>query len=289
MYLYCIVVDQQKNRWILPASMELKMDLKHKQEVAIERMLNLNGTNLQTKDQWADQWKVLVYDSAGRDIISPLLDLAQLRRNGVTLHMLLDSSREPIPDVPAVYFCRPTKENIQQIALDCSRNLYPAMHLNFISKLDRRLMEDLARLVVEAGSVQIIAKVYDRHLDFITLEPRLFTLNQKNSYVAYNGAGQSEVAIQESMKNVTQGLFSVLATLGSVPLIRCPANGASEMMARQLSDLISVAWGSGGPFSEDGSLVSSRPLVIILDRALDFSTMLQHTCVSFIYTLEPFR
>ena len=33
------------------------------------------------------------------------------------------------------------------------------MHLNFISKLERRLMEDLARLVVEAGSVQTIAKV----------------------------------------------------------------------------------------------------------------------------------
>lgn len=41
----------------------------------------------------------------------------------------------------------------------CSNKLYASMHLNFISKLERRLMEDLARLVVEAGSVQTIAKV----------------------------------------------------------------------------------------------------------------------------------
>lgn len=40
-----------------------------------------------------------------------------------------------------------------------SNKLYASMHLNFISKLERRLMEDLARLVVEAGSVQTIAKV----------------------------------------------------------------------------------------------------------------------------------
>jgi hypothetical protein len=32
---------------------------------------------------------VLVYDRAGRDIISPLLNVAQLRRNGITLHMLV--------------------------------------------------------------------------------------------------------------------------------------------------------------------------------------------------------
>jgi hypothetical protein len=31
----------------------------------------------------------------------------------------LDSEREPIPDVPAVYFCRPTPENIRRIAKDC--------------------------------------------------------------------------------------------------------------------------------------------------------------------------
>lgn len=37
----------------------------------------------------SDQWKVLVYDRSGRDIISPLLNVAQLRRNGVTLHMLV--------------------------------------------------------------------------------------------------------------------------------------------------------------------------------------------------------
>ena len=97
--------------------------------------------------------------------------------------------------------------------------------------------------------------------------------------MAYNGASLSEEAIRDSMKGVTHGLFSVLATLGSLPIIRAPANGASEMVARQLNDLVAQAWagGAGGPFSEGGSAVSTRPLVIILDRALDFATALQHT------------
>lgn len=39
-----------------------------------------------------------------QDILAPLLHVNELRRHGVTLHMLLDAERQPIPDVPAVYF-----------------------------------------------------------------------------------------------------------------------------------------------------------------------------------------
>lgn len=39
-----------------------------------------------------------------QDILAPLLHVNALRRHGVTLHMLLDAERQPIPDVPAVYF-----------------------------------------------------------------------------------------------------------------------------------------------------------------------------------------
>ncbi len=94
------------------------IELKTKQCRAVEKMLNLNGGSV-GNDGWSDQWKVLIFDAAGRDIISPLLNVAQLRRNGVTLHMLLDCEREAIPDVPAIYFCRPTAENIRRIAKDC--------------------------------------------------------------------------------------------------------------------------------------------------------------------------
>jgi hypothetical protein len=32
-------------------------------------------------------WKVLIYDQAGQEIISPLLKVNELRENGVTVHM----------------------------------------------------------------------------------------------------------------------------------------------------------------------------------------------------------
>lgn len=49
-------------------------------------MLNLNTT--QTKTLASEPiWKVLIYDRAGQDIISPLILIRELREMGITLHL----------------------------------------------------------------------------------------------------------------------------------------------------------------------------------------------------------
>jgi len=169
-----------------------------------------------------NQWKILIYDAACRSIISPILSVKELRRRGVTLHLLLSSEREPIPDVPAVYFCRPTRENLAIIARDCERGLYQRAHLNFVTKLDRALMEDFAKLVVQSSSLDVIASVHDQYLDYVCLEQRLFSLHKVNSYADINGSGATEQVIEQAMTDIAYGLFSVVASLGLIPVIRCP-------------------------------------------------------------------
>ena len=50
--------------------------------------------------------------------------VSELQKQGVTLHMLLASDRERIPDVPAVYFCLPTEENVRLIGEDLAARKY---------------------------------------------------------------------------------------------------------------------------------------------------------------------
>jgi len=227
------------------------------------------------------QWKVLVYDRKCRDIISPLLNVSKLRKRGVTLHLLLESEREEIPDVPAVYFIEPTEENVARLAEDLKKRLYSAVYLNFASKLDRPLMERLAKNAIASNSYSMVTKVVDQYLDFVTLEPSLFTLNQANSYLSYNNPGASEADIETYARAVTYGVFSMLATVGSVPVIRCAAGGPAEMVARQLNDLISEHLLGNSPFFLRGTGGSTaafhRPLLIIFDRNDDLVTALHHT------------
>eukprot|EP00624_Nannochloropsis_granulata_P003853 evm.model.NODE_2941_length_19835_cov_19.299471.8 len=86
------------------------------------------------------------------------------------------------------------------------------MYLNFASKLDRSLMERLAKNAIAANAYSLVTKVVDQYLDFVTLEPCLFTLNQPNSYMGYNNPGASEADMEAYARAVTYGLFSVLAT-----------------------------------------------------------------------------
>jgi hypothetical protein len=210
--------------------------LKNAQLSAVYRMLGFNDESfsqsstdpasseyaLPPAGSTSNQWKILIYDAACRSIISPILTVQQLRRRGVTLHLMLSADREPIPDVPAIYFCRPTKENLALIAQDCAKGLYKSAHLNFVTKLDRALMEDFARLVVQSGTLDTVAAVHDQYLDYVCLEQRLFSLHTPGSYAMYNGPGATEQNMEQAMTDIAYGLFSVVATIGQIPVIRCP-------------------------------------------------------------------
>ncbi|KAG7342205.1 Sec1 family protein [Nitzschia inconspicua] len=258
-----------------------QITLKSSQLKAVYRMLAFNEDADAFEDEFSlpptgsshNQWKILIYDGPCRSIISPLLSVSQLRKRGVTLHLLLNSEREPIPDVPAVYFCRPTKENLAIIAKDCSKGLYGRCHLNFVTKLDRALMEDFAKLVVQTGTLESISGVHDQYLDFVCLEQQLFSLAKKDSYVQYNGSGASEQMIEQAMTDIAYGLFSVVATQGKVPIIRCPKGGAPEMVARKLNRMIA----EHPTLLRNKSSSLHRPLLVILDRNADLITPIQHT------------
>jgi hypothetical protein len=202
--------------------------LKAAQISAVHRMLAFNEEstydeyNLPPAGSSHNQWKILIYDAACRSIISPILSVQQLRRRGVTLHLMLGAERDPIPDVPAIYFVRPTKENLALIAQDCAKGLYGRAHLNFCTKLDRPLMEDFAKLVVQSGSLERIASVHDQYLDFICMERNLFSLHKTDSYATYNAPAMNEVQMDAAMTDVAYGLFSVIASLGQIPILRCP-------------------------------------------------------------------
>ena len=71
----------------------------------------------------------------------------------------MHSERGEIPDVPAVYFCQPTEENLIRIGQDFSENLYSSYYLNFISPISRQKMEDLAQAALQANVHASIKKV----------------------------------------------------------------------------------------------------------------------------------
>ncbi|KAF5837210.1 Sec1-like protein [Dunaliella salina] len=171
-------------------------NIRQKQADVLVRVINLNNPLAPGKDP-GDLYKVLVLDRFTKDIVAPLLRLNDLRRNGVTLHLMLEAERQPIPDVPAVYLVQPSTANAERIIADAAAGLYEAMHLNFTSSIPSRTLESIAAGTVRAGAAHRIAKLYDQYVAFIALEPSLFSLGQPNCYVELNDPSAKDTQIEE--------------------------------------------------------------------------------------------
>ncbi|KAF9881995.1 hypothetical protein CkaCkLH20_00031 [Colletotrichum karsti] len=232
-------------------------------------------------------WKVLVFDDLGRDVISSVLRVSDLRALGITMHMHIGASRHAIPDVPVIYLVEPTPQNLQNITNDLQKGLYSPAYLNFLSSIPRPLLEDFAEQTITAGTSESIAKLMDQYLNFIVAEPDLFNLGMQrdHTYWALNSATTQDEELDRVVDRIVSGLFSVIVTMGVIPIIRCPKGAAAEMISakldRKLRDHIlnskeNLFSSSARPASSAGT-PTSRPVLIILDRNVDLIPMLSHS------------
>eukprot|EP01121_Diplochlamys_sp_Union-15-3_P021348 TRINITY_DN8621_c0_g1_i2.p1 TRINITY_DN8621_c0_g1~~TRINITY_DN8621_c0_g1_i2.p1 ORF type:complete len:505 (-),score=66.35 TRINITY_DN8621_c0_g1_i2:5-1519(-) len=252
-----------------------QFSVREKQTQCILRMLGLNNP-VDAEGYWKDVWKILIFDAHCRDILTVLLKVSDLRKSGVTLHMMLSSPRQPIPDVPAIYFVMPTKENVKRICEDCNNQLYDQIHLNFASSISRPLLEEIATATLESDTVSRIAKVYDQYTNFISLDDDLFILNQTDSYIAFHDPSVTDDAAIKNIEDTVDALFSVIITMGVVPVIRCPKGDAAEMIARGLDQKLREHLSNPQNLLSESSSSFHRPLLVLLDRNLDLSVMLAH-------------
>merc|ERR1719433_1749164 len=84
------------------------------------------------------------------------------------------------------------------------------------------------------------------------------------------------------MSTITDCLFALFVTLGTVPIIRCPAGNAAEYVATKLDKKLreNLRDARNSLFSDGtatGRYSFHRPVLVLVDRAVDFATPLHHT------------
>jgi hypothetical protein len=250
------------------------------------------------------KWRVLVLDQVCRDILTPLLKVGDLRALGITLLLdIKDENRQQIPDAPAVYFVLPTEENIQLIVKDCENDLYESIHVNFAtSGTPRSLLEKLATELVHRDCTHKVSKVYDQFLNYRCIEQNFFSLDMSQTLSSLlDPTIKNESDIMQLIESISSGIVSACMTLtgtvGSsnmvVPLIVYP-NGRgtpaelvgqtvekklrNTMMNQMLLDgsLSTSAANSSTVISASTNNRNKRPLLIIVDRSIDYTVCLQH-------------
>jgi hypothetical protein len=136
---------------------------------------------------------------------------------------------------------------------------------------------------MKANAAHKVAGVFDRYVSFVSLSASLFSLNLPSAYETIHSPKLADEIIQQYIERIVDGVISVLITLRTLPIIRCPQGQASEMVARRVDERIrellrgntaaELFSASGGT----GAGATQRPLLCILDRDVDLVSMIGHT------------
>lgn len=143
-----------------------------------------------------------------------------------------------------------------------------------------------------------MAQVYDQYLNFVVSEPDLFHLNMKGTYYTLNSGQTPDQELDNVMDRIVSGLFSVVVTMGVVPIIRCPKGGAAEDISAKLDRKLRdhILNSKTNLFSDQkSSTVASRPVLVIgkkcppiisshpnvplVDRNVDLVPMFSHSWI----------
>jgi len=257
-------------------SSTLKKGKKKKNEH--EHIQTGNELGLMLTERKVMKWKVLILDQFCYDVLGPLFKVGDLRAMGVTLVMNITDKRQPIPDAPAVYFMRPTKENIDILCKDCENDLYESVYINFCgSNYKRELLEDMATQMVQTESTNKVTKLFDQFLNFHCVESNFFSLGLNRSLLSMYDPTLSEEQIMDQLDAIASGIASVVLTMGATPLLACTRGGnqPASMVAQRVEKRLRNAAMSN--IQQSGlSDKNRRPIVIIVDRSIDYSVCLQH-------------
>ncbi|ANQ07155.1 Sec1 family domain containing protein [Plasmodium coatneyi] len=262
----------------------MSLNIQEQQKNSAISMLNLNeyNDNLSSSGNILyyshDKiWKILIYDSEGQNILAPLLKVGNLRHHGVTLNLNLHRQRSNIPEVNAVYLVDNNKENIDKIVKDMCNNMYGSYYVNFISYVCEENLKYFANECVKNNVASHVSKITDRYLKFVSLSSSTFSLNIPNCFKVLHT--NEDHVIQDVMDRITEGLISFLVTLGIIPIIRVSSNSTypsktiAEKLHRKIYELVNLRSTNNYIFN---SKTVQRPVLILVDREVDLSVMVQH-------------
>lgn len=209
--------------------------------------------------------KVLIIDSQTVSIVSVVYSQSDLLQKEVFLVELVDSismSKEPMSHLKAVYFLRPTPENIHLLRRQLANPRFGEYHLFFSNMLKDTQLHNLA----DADEHEIVQQVQEFYADFVAVDPFHFTLNIASNYMYMLPAVVDPSGLQHFCDRAVDGIAAIFLALKRRPIIRYSrTSDVAKRIAQEASKLM---------YQQESGLFDFRraevsPLLLVVDRRDD--------------------
>ncbi|KAL6962366.1 vacuolar protein sorting-associated protein 45 [Sarracenia purpurea var. burkii] len=209
--------------------------------------------------------KVLILDSQTVSIVSVVYSQSELLQKEVFLVELVDSiskSKEPMSHLKAVYFLRPTSENIQHMRRQLASPRFGEYHLFFSNMLKDTQLHVLA----DSDEHEVVQQVQEFYADFVASDPFHFTLNMASNHMYMLPAAIDPSGLQHFCDRVVDGIAAIFLALKRRPIIRYQrTSDIAKRIAQETTKLM---------YQQESGLFDFRrteisPLLLIIDRRDD--------------------
>lgn len=240
----------------------------------------------------AGSWKVLVVDREALRILAAALGgLNDLVDEGVTIIEMLDMRREPLPRIPAIFFCAPSAESIQALIAEAPRQ-YKEFHLFFTHRVPDFQMDELKG---KAGILKRVKTFVELNVELLATESRVFSLDRPGASIPQMFGGTPKDALDE-MSVLSERLADACGLVGRELDWTVRADGASSK-ARTVGSLVKEQLGTiklearmaratreaegkealpDEKWGEDEGVKPAKATLLVLDRASDLISPLMH-------------
>lgn len=209
--------------------------------------------------------KVLILDSQTVSAVSVVYSQSELLQKEVFLVELVDSiykSKESMSHLKAVYFLRPSSENIQHLRRQLANPRFGEYHLFF----SNMLKDTQIHILADSDEQEVVQQVQEFYADFVAVEPYHFTLNIPSNHLYMLPAVVDPSSLQHFCDRVVDGIAAVFLALKRRPVIRYQrTSDIAKRIAQETAKLM---------YQQESGLFDFRrteisPLLLILDRRDD--------------------
>ncbi|KAJ9675182.1 hypothetical protein PVL29_024218 [Vitis rotundifolia] len=209
--------------------------------------------------------KVLILDSQTVSIVSVVYSQSELLQKEVFLVELVDSismSKESMSHLKAVYFLRPTSENIQHLRRQFASPRFGEYHL-FFSNI---LKDTQIHILADSDEQEVVQQVQEFYADFVAIDPFHFTLNMPSNHIYMLPAVVDPSGLQRYCDRVVDGIGAIFLALKRRPVIRYQrTSDIAKRIAQETAKLM---------YQQESGLFDFRrmevsPLLLVVDRRDD--------------------
>ncbi|KAG7943055.1 hypothetical protein I3843_15G020100 [Carya illinoinensis] len=198
-------------------------------------------------------------------IVSVAYSQSELLQKEVFLVELVDSiskSNESMSHLKAVFFLRPTSENIQHLRRQLASPRFGEYHL-FFSNL---LKDTQIHILADSDEQEVVQQVQEFYADFVAIDTYHFTLNVPSNHIYMLPAVVDPSNLQHFCDRVVDGIAAIFLALKRRPIIRYQrTSDIAKRIAQETAKLM---------YQQESGLFDFRrteisPLLLVVDRRDD--------------------